>query len=458
VEVNTSTPNFFAFNPTVIPSQARLIFDMETVYDYGLGSHDVLLSGSVGSSKSLVGSHVIIKHCLLFPGARVIIGRKALPDIKKTIFQTLIEHLDGDERLKEGKHWFARETTADIWFANKSEIIPVYWNDKSWTRIRSINASAAFVEELTENDDTFKKAFFEIKQRVGRLSHVPHKWLLAATNPASPRHWAYKYFIEPIQKGKPFPTRHVIYSKTKDNPFLPPSYIQNLRESLDPKEARRQLDGEWVEIDTERVYHSYSEKNFKAAKYQPLPEHPISICFDFNIGEGKPMSSALYQKVGDTFHVFAECIIHGSRTLDIMEEWFDRGVFDYKCPYWSIKGDATGGSRNTRSVQSDYDIIEKFLSNKNIKFKNEVPQSNPPLKTRHNRMNAYFLNDLGQHRMFVWGCDKVDEGFRLTALKSGGQYVEDDSKDYQHVTSCIGYGLVYDTESSKSKISSQRMR
>jgi len=33
------------------------------------------------------------------------------------------------------------------------------------------------------------------------------------------------------------------------------------------------------------------------------------------------------------------------------------------------------------------------------------------------------------------------EGFSLTKLKDGAQYIEDDSKRYQHITTAAGYGI-----------------
>lgn len=189
-----SLPSFFEFSPFHIKTQAQVLYDIDH-FDYSLGTHEILLSGSVGSAKSILLAHAGIRHCLMYPRAKVIIGRLTLPDLKKTLFQTILEHLDCDE-LKDGKDYFYRETTAEIWFRNQSEFIPTYWHDKRYTRIRSINASAALIEELTESDEEHKKGFFEIKQRVGRLPHIKEKWIMAATNPDSPRHWAYKYFIE----------------------------------------------------------------------------------------------------------------------------------------------------------------------------------------------------------------------------------------------------------------------
>jgi PBSX family phage terminase large subunit len=460
--IERSTPAFFEFNPFHIKYQAQVIHDIDMAFDYKLGTHEILLSGSVGSAKSILAAHCGIKHCLRYSGARLVIARRALPDIKKTIFQTILEHLQCDE-LKEGKDYRVRETNAEIIFRNGSMIQPLYWSDKKFKRARSLQLSAAIIEELTENEESDRQAFFELKARIGRLPHIPEQFLIACTNPDSPRHWAYKYFIEPEKQGRQFPTRHVYYSRTEDNPFLASSYIEQLKTDYDPKEARRMLYGEWVEVDEERIYSAYqSENNFRPTEYKIIKGHPITICFDFNIGEGKPMSSVAYQYDinGDqSFHLFDECIVHGARTADIMDEWNAKGIFSQGCKI-IVHGDATGAARTTKSIHSDYDIIKKFLENSpGVIFEMQVPRENPPVRLRHNKVNGYCLNELGKHRLFVYEkCKVTDEGMRLTALKKGGSYIEDDSKAYQHVTTALGYGVVYDTNKVKTRATAQRVR
>jgi hypothetical protein len=113
-----------------------------------------------------------------------------------------------------------------------------------------------------------------------------------------------------------------------------------------------------------------------------------------------------------------------------------------------VYGDASGKNRDTRSIVSDYDIIQKFLANYRTKdgrpllFTMRVPKANPPIRRRHNLVNAYFHNDNKKVRMFVY--DKwIDEGFRMTQFKKGADLIEDDSLPQQHVTTAIGYMLDY---------------
>lgn len=250
------------------------------------------------------------------------------------------------------------------------------------------------------------------------------------------------------------PLRHVYYSKTEDNPFLPESYVSDLRKDLDPKMARRMLKGEWLAISEDVVYHAYDKAvHFKDVEYKPDLAFPIWACWDFNIGDGKPLSMAFFQFIADTFHIFSEVIVEGARTADALEEGDGRGLYEYNTKY-IVAGDATGKNRDTRSIRSDYEIIDKFLANRlgANQYERLVPAANPPVRTRHNLVNAYLRNDLGQVRTTVYrGCKVSDEGFRLTKLKKGGDYIEDDSKYYQHVTTAIGYGMVAAVRSSGRK-------
>lgn len=441
----SSTPTLTQFDPTRIPYQIQVINDVRENFDYSMGVHEILLSGSVGSAKSILGAHLGITHCLKFEKSRGCLARQSMPDLKETILSKVLEHMEGD--LVEGEDYEFNQTKAKITFANGSEIISRSWADGRFKKFRSVELSWALVEELTENTEDQKDFYTELKMRVGRLPHVPENWICSMTNPDGPDHWGYKYFITSDS-----PTRHVYYSVTTDNPFLPAWYIEQLKKDLDPKMARRMIYGEWIEISGEVVYHTYSrDSNFKNSSYTPTTREPIRLSFDFNIGEGKPMSACAGQYLSDRdeWHWFRDFVVQGARTEDICNEIADSGTLDIPGARFIVHGDASGKNRDTRNKRSDYDIIEKFLSEyitkdrRQIVFEMEVPPSNPPVRKRHNTLNGYMRNSIGQTRLFVYQDAKtLDEGFRLTKLKRGGNYIEDDSKHYQHVTTAAGYAMM----------------
>jgi PBSX family phage terminase large subunit len=437
----SSVPSLQEFNPQTIPFQYQVIRDVRRGFDYSDGTggvHQVLLSGAVGSAKTLLLAHLVVTHCLMNPGAVVGLGRLAMPRLKETLLDVILKHVDGLIPIKHN------QTTGTIFFPNRSKILSFSWKDKNYKKFRSYEFSLFAFEEMTENDTD--EAYLEIIKRLGRLSHVRERLFVGATNPDDPAHWVYNRFILAKDKN---PLIHVYYSRTKDNPFLPASYVRELERILDPKMARRMLEGEWLSITQDVIYYNYTrELNFKAHAYTIDPRLPVHLSFDFNIAIGKPMSAVAYQIDREgRMHLFEEFVVEGARTESLLEEAQARGFFDTNTTYL-IHGDATGSARNTASKHSNYDLIREFLSNykrpdgRPLSFRIEVPKINPPIRTRHQLVNAAMKNTLGEVRLFVYEkCKVTDEGFRLTKLKAGGQYVEDDSKSYQHITTAVGYGL-----------------
>jgi hypothetical protein len=433
-----STPTLGGFSPDVIPYQ-RQVVDLVDGFGYHAGTPEILLSGSYGSAKTTLIAHLVVRHCLEFKRARAAICRRALPDLKRTLFMEIMTHIEED--LVEGKDYSVNYSGSPrIRFSNGSEIICATWADKKYKKFRSLNISCLAIEEIVENDDDDMEAFKTLKARLRRLPHVPQNFCIAATNPEGEGHWVYKYWIQ----TQPHPTRFVFYSNTEQNPFIDQIYVQQLKADLSPKEAERYVYGRWVDLIGETIYSEYrSETQFRRERdYKVNPEYPVILSWDFNAAADKPMSMVCLQYIEDCFHVFAEVIIFSSRTQDTLDELIGRDLLKPEYSY-AVCGDASGKHRDTRSLRSDYDIIMKFLSGHSLRYDYRVPAANPPIRLRHNRLNAYCKNALGDTRLYIYkGCDTLDEGLRLTKLKPGGQFVEDDSKPYQHVTTSLGYAIV----------------
>jgi hypothetical protein len=434
-----SKPYFGGFSPEPIASQLEA-FQLLENWDYkNDGVIELLLSGSVGSSKSILMAFYHILHCLRYRGARAGIGRLALPALKKTIFSECIELLVNDPQLREGRDWKANATTGTIKFPRwGSEIISISWADRRVEKVRSLKLSALAIEEFTENDDRYKELIIaNLFPRVERILTVPQNYIIGATNPADDEHWLYEYFIEGSQKHK---NRKVVYSLTKDNIFLPKTYEKRLRATYTPREAMRYLEGQWISLRGENLYSQYDPAyNQRKWKYKPNPKYPIILTWDFNIGAGKPMSMAMAQYVDDVFHIFNESIIHSARTENILEDLDDRGLLSDEFSY-IICGDAAGRHRDTRSKQDDYGVIKSYLERKNLNFEVKVPRANPPIRKRHGIVNRLCCNADNIHRLYIYeDAPTAHKGMRLTKLKEGANYIEDDSFAWQHVTTSIGY-------------------
>jgi hypothetical protein len=426
------TPLLCEFNPELIPWQKQVI-SYNREFNYSAGINEIMFSGSIGSAKSVEGAHLIARHCLENKGARVLIVRRALKDLKRTMWQLLLKHISDCPHLVKSYN----KTELRIIFVNGSEIIGDSYDDYNLEKFRSLELSMAVIEEASESE---RELYDAIKMRVGRIPNVKRNMIIAITNPDSPSHYLYEYFME-----KPAPTRKVFFSVTSQNPFLPKWYIENLERDLDPKMARRMLYGEWLEISRDVVYYNYNEeRNFlKNKEYVINKNEPICVTHDFNIGIGKPMSACIGQYVGGAFHVFKVLHIEGARTEDIMEEIIP---IISNCRIIHVYGDASGKNNDTRSKGSDYDIIRNSLGklSHNPIIEMKVPKANPPIRRRHNTTNACFFNEKKEVRLFLYkGCEWLSKGFRLTQLKEGANIIEDDSLPEQHATTAIGYWIDY---------------
>lgn len=240
---------------------------------------------------------------------------------------------------------------------------------------------------------------------------------------------------------------HVFYSKSEDNPYLPPGYIDSLREGMSKLEADVKLRGLWRDIAGKGIYHSYdAKKNYlKSETYKIDPRAPVWISWDFNIGEGKPMSAIAFQLIGKTIHFFDEVVVEGMRTQDSCDEWYDKPWFgpDYK---YYITGDSNGRHKSTKSTRTDYEIIKAFFSNykrggRGLDFEMRALRSNPRIRDRHNQINALCCNDFGKVNLYIYKeAPTADKALRLTKLKKGANIIEDDSDAWQHIGTAMGYG------------------
>lgn len=467
--------NFKSFNPKVIPYQYRVIYDIKKRFDYTTGPHYLMLSGSIGSAKSTLLAWLAIKHCTEFDGGRCLLGRKSLVDLRDTIFQECLDMLEG--ALVENVDYWVNHTRLTIKFKNGSEIISRSWHDRKFKKFRSLKLSMIIIEELTENDTKDYQFFNEVIGRLGRAKNkknetIPENIFIAATNPDDPSHDAYKFFIKGSKKTNHYavkldkaghPNIHTYYSLTEQNPFLPSWYHASLRAKYDAKMIRRMLYGEWLYISTDVIYYNYDPAKHCAPNLKIDRELPIRLSFDFNIAKGKPMSSCMLQfsprarnkSLRDKRFTFLdEVAIEGAKTLNAMDEWQGKGIFDLPHnPKIIVHGDQTGTKSDSRGVQSDYNIIEKYLANYErkdgqvLEYDIDLPSINPPVRQRHNITNGQLENANGVCSVLVdEKCYFIDAGFSNTRLSENSKYTEDQTTEGQDISTACTYAIHYCVE------------
>lgn len=472
-------PRFEEFDPKPIRWQHQLISDYlnPEIFDWSKGVHTIVLSGAVGSAKSLLCAHLTWLHLLRNKGAEACLTRLDRRRLKDTSWDLFLKHrptkyiLSSDVDFRHSNYHLdynkselslkmLSQREGDDIILNKA--VGMYYSDWDYDRFRSNEYSFFHIEEAVESPtaDIYKVG----KERTRLNTDKREKLIVLSTNPGEPDSWINTELISKAGwvDGKRIEgegldeTIHVYYSLTSENPFIDKSYVDGLLKSYNEMETERYIRGKWVSLYGESIYYAYGPHNHRREAYKIDYRYPIRISFDFNTAQGKPMSCVLAQWIEGKLHFFNQYAIQGD-TQKLMNELISDGVFDHNIEF-KIHGDASGHTKQPSSSYTDYGVIKKTLENYRWKDKNGVEQqvrfsivagkSNPEIKIRHNTMNSYFKNGAGEARIFLYekcfqGKVNLDMGFRLTKLKEGAKYVEDDGPQhpYQHATSTCGYLL-----------------
>lgn len=262
--------------------------------------NELLIGGAGGGAKSFslgMGATLLARK---YPGVRIFMGRKTLKSLKQSTVNTLLTKVFPFLGIS-GNDYAIHFQDMTLDYKNGSKIIfgelDTVPSDPDFSRIGSTEYDVAIVDEAGEITLQAKNA---IKTRIGRgvLANygVPGKLIISA-NPST--NFLFSEYYEPYEKqgGGGFQKWQIGYTtvfegteKEKrlpsyrgflrmgayDNPFLPQSYIDNLK-TLPDRERRRILDGDWHYADDESSL--FRSGLLDKATIWELPESNDNECF-----------------------------------------------------------------------------------------------------------------------------------------------------------------------------------
>lgn len=193
-------------------------------------SKEIGYGGGAGGGKSILGCFWIIKQCLDYPGTAWVIGRRELTNLKKTTLLTFFQTLQllG---IAAPDVMAMNSQTNIIQFHNGSRVFLMDMSyqpsDPLYTRFGGLELTGAFVDESNENQ---LQAIEILKTRMGRCKNKEYKLtpkILETFNP-SKNHVYHRYYK--LWKDSKLPVYRVfITALATDNPYLDPSYIEQLQ-------------------------------------------------------------------------------------------------------------------------------------------------------------------------------------------------------------------------------------
>lgn len=193
-------------------------------------------------------------------------------------------------------------------------------------------------------------------------------------------------------------TRELIKAPTYSNPYLPSDYIEQIRANYDPLLADMYIEGEFVNLSADKVYHFFDRVKHHSDRVLEDTDYAIHVSIDFNVGGCCATVSVLEKGYPITVDEFSS-----NNTYAFIENLQIR----YPKKKITIYPDASGASDSTNASKSDIQLI------KQAGYNVSAPKANPLIRNRVNAVNKGF-----SHNEFKINTDKCP---RLThALENQG--------------------------------------
>ena len=203
---------------------------------------ELLFGGSAGCSKSFLGCAWLLMNCFKYPGSRWLMGRAKLSDLKAS---TLATFFDVAAMWKVTQLYNYKPQDKLIVFNNGSQIylrdLFLYPADPDFTSLGSTEFTGAFMDEAGDITEKAKNIVnSRLRYKLKEFNLIPKT--LITCNPS--KNWLYTTYYKPFKDGTLPKRQKAIFALPIDNPHLPDSYIENLR-NLDELSRERLLNGNW---------------------------------------------------------------------------------------------------------------------------------------------------------------------------------------------------------------------
>lgn len=325
------------------------------------------ICGGLGSGKTRAGTMRIITRMIQHPGAN---GGYYMPTydlLRLRALEGLKEDLDSLELVHK-----VNESKMTIAIKDYGKIILRSYDRPE--RIVAYETADAIVDEIdTLPKKKAKLVWTKISERNRQDIGVPNTIAAVTTPDQGTKGFVYEYWVK-----KATEMQELIKAPTTSNPYLPPGYIRQIKQNYDPTTAKLYINGEFVNLTEELVYHTF-DKRIHDTTREIKPGDVLHIGQDFNVGG---CCSTVFVIEGRTAYAVDEFVSRDTQDLciKIKQRYPKNKAIVYP--------DASGNNSSTNAAQTDVDIIRANS------IAVEVSNKNPAIKDRVNSVNALISKGL----------------------------------------------------------------
>lgn len=233
------------------------------------------------------------------------------------------------------------------------------------------------------------------------------------------------------------------HGSTHDNVTLLDSYYKGLKRLYDPKFAKQELEGTFINVFAGQAYWNFERRYNAIPKAKcPVsydPERELILTCDFNVS---PMCWNVIQQFDRLDFGLEEIHLDTASTQLAIDEFILRYP-KHRAPI-HIYGDANhGNARQTSASYTDFQIIETTLRKKYRSNTLEIRlQPNPRVTDRIAAVNARFKSvDNKRHMFFIKETNKqtIADFEKVCFLEGTRQIDKTTDKKLTHHSDAIGY-------------------
>lgn len=241
------------------------------------------------------------------------------------------------------------------------------------------------------------------------------------------------------------------YCKTEDDPdwklytwksadILPSDIIEAAKRRMSAKQYRQEYEASFETV-SGKIYEDYNVDNQVNSTIKP---HEQLLWFhDFNY---TPLSSGIgvQRNRGKSLYILDEIILTSAVAKQSALEFVDK-FQDHKNRKILLFGDPSGKAGEKHGQISNYIEIEKVLKEHNWQVERKVKRKAPSIRDRQNSVRAKIRNANDEVTLFVnpKTARYCHKGLSTVQVKKGSTFLEDDTSEYQHITTGIGYCIDY---------------
>lgn len=222
----------------------------------------------------------------------------------------------------------------------------------------------------------------------------------------------------------------------KSAEILPPDVMDAMKRAMSVKQFKQEFEASF-ETAGGRIYEDYGKHNLTDATIQPHEQ--LMWMHDQNF---TPLSSAIGVRRNENkdLYLLDEIVLTSAVSRQAAIEFVEK-YKDHANKHVLIYGDPAGKAGEKHGHASDYTDIEGVLKENGWRYTRKVKPAHPAIKDRQNAVRTKILTASGDTSLYVnpntapW-CHK---GLATVQLKDGSTFQEDQTNQYQHITTAIGY-------------------